>query len=248
MAGATIIEAASLTHRNGARSLALDDLSFAIGRGEIFCLLGGSGAGKTTAVNLFMSRWMPTAGRASVTGIDCSADPMGVRHQTVFVTPEMSFHHDLSARDNAVFFARMAGVRHRSLRDAVEDAMRSVGIADRHFDRPLAELGRADSTLLWLALATLREAPAVIMDDPTAGLDAEGTRMVTEALLELRQSDRAILVTTADVHFATQVSDRIAVLRSGRKTIEETPAGLLQQNINEFFMVYAGPPAGASAP
>ena len=238
--GPAIIEARSLTHWYGSQGLALDDLSFVVGRGEVFCLLGGSGAGKTTTANLFMSHYVPRAGRASICGLDCAVDPIAVRRQAVFVTPNMSFHPQFSAFDNLMLFARMAGVCRPSHPDAAEDAMRSVGIADRCFDQPLAELGRAISVLLWLALVNLRDAPAVIMDEPTAGVDAEGARLATEALRDLRQFNRAVLVTTADAHFATQVGDRIAVLRSGRKTSEQTPAELLQRNLNEFFVMYSG--------
>jgi ABC-2 type transport system ATP-binding protein len=146
-----------------------------------------------------------------------------------------------------MFFARVGGVYDRPIREAAEDAMRSVGIADRYFNRPLGEQSRAISVLLWLALATMRDAQALILDEPTTGLNSEDTRRVIEALREQRDAKRAVLITTADLHFATRAGDRVAVLRAGRKILEQGAEGFLGQSLTELLLTYADLPSGATA-
>jgi ABC-type multidrug transport system ATPase subunit len=159
-----------------------------------------------------------------------------VRRKSVFVTPKISAYLEVSLIDNLMFFARLGGFRDRSTRERAEDAMRGVGIADRCFERPLGDQGPAISVLFWLALATLRDAPALIMDEPTAGLNTEDTELVLEAVREQRDAKRAVLIATADVRFATHVGDRVGVLTAGRKVIERGPGGLLGQNLTEFLL------------
>ena len=118
--------------------------------------------------------------------------------------------------------------------------MRRVGVPEKGFSDVAARL-RPDLALrLWLAIALLRETPALILEEPAYGLDARGTSEVQEALRELRGDGRAILISTSDVPFAIDVADRIAVLKSGKKVVEKRRQDLIGSGLTEFYLEHVG--------
>jgi ABC-2 type transport system ATP-binding protein len=239
-----MIESRGLSKRFGGGPLVVDDVTMRVGRGETYCLLGMPGSGKTTIVEIFRAALTPTAGTAMIGGVDCLEDPVEVRRHTLFVTPRTSLVPGLSVRANVEFFCRVAGASCVATRGAVENALRRVGLPERVFDLRAQLLDRREaSVLVWLAVGWLREVPTVVLDDPSANLDARGTEWVADTVQEYRTAGKAILITTSDVFFATTVGTRIGVLREGRQEAEYRPDEITHENLANFYVEYLGRPA-----
>jgi len=234
-----VIEARNLTKRFRPDALALEDLSFTVSGGEIYCLLGPTGAGKTTTVDLFLGDLLPTSGTARVQETICAEDPAAARRRAVFVTRRARGYGTLTMRQNVEFFARMAGTP-RVDRRAVDNALRRAAVAERDFDRPVDALPKSAVTFLWVAVAVLRDTPALIWDDPTVGLEGRAIAELHECLWQLRAEGKAILVATADVAFGSQVGDRVGVLRAGQKIAEHTPSQLADLTMANFYGEWEG--------
>jgi len=247
--GGFLIEARGLSKRFGSGPLALDDVGFVVGEGEILCLLGNPGAGKTTLTGMFWSAVKPTRGEALVHGFNAALQPLEVKQAATFITANGAFHSTWTARKNVTFLTRMAGVQLPASRKPIEMSMRRVGVRDRDFDRPMRELAPGVSVLLWLAVAAARDTQAVILDDPTIRLTSHEASDVQDGLLELKQRGKAILLATSDVTLATAVADRIGILRAGRLGAERTRPQWLGQHLTELYVEYMErphPPGGAT--
>src|SRR5512137_2146215 len=123
--GKPLLKAEDLSKRYEDGILALDHLNLNVGAGEVYCLLGANGAGKTTAINLFLNFIEPTSGQALINGIDCARAPLEAKRYVSFVSENVMLYGNFTARQNLDFFARLAGRRNMS-REDYNMAMRKV--------------------------------------------------------------------------------------------------------------------------
>jgi ABC-2 type transport system ATP-binding protein len=242
---AAVIDASDITVRRRKDRLALDHVSFAVEPGSVYALLGGRGAGKTTVADAFRGVVKLTAGRASIDGRDAAAEPREVRRRAAFVARTGTLYPDLTPRQNARLFARMAGTA--ASRTDIDTALRRMGVPDRAFDAPAGRLEPDVRVLASLAVAYVRRVQALILDDPAEGLDELSVEDLQEALDEFRRAGVAILLTTSRIPLAASVADRVGILRSGSLATECTPKELLGQSLPQFLLDFAGSRSGAAA-
>lgn len=235
-----LIKAASLTKRYPPETGAVENVSFVVNPGEIYVLLGGTRAGKTTVVNIFLGAVAPTGGAATIAGVDVGTRPMDARRLAAFVGPTSALYADMTARQNVEFFARMAGAAVVTRR-VVDNAMRRVGIPERCFDRSVRNLGRGRSIGLWLAVGSVRDVKAMILDDPTAGLDPAAATEVRDNLLDVGRGGTALLITSSDVLLAAHTANRVGMLRQGRLVAEQSRPELSHQHLTDFLLEYSVP-------
>jgi ABC-type multidrug transport system ATPase subunit len=209
-----VIEAQALSVRP-AGGPAIADVTFTVLPGEVLCLVGRPNGGQSTIVDTFAGRIRPYRGFASIAGLSCSDRPLDVRRVAAFVSPNQSWHLDLDARTNLAFFAELGGISTRHLGPRINNAMRMVGIADRLFSSRVASLSAGARCLLWLALAHMRECPAVLIQEPTMNVDEESWTLLAEAIYDLRTIGRAVMVTTFDEPFAQHAGTRVVAVQLG---------------------------------
>lgn len=235
------IEAIALTKRVGPDRFAVDRLSFLVEAGELYCLLGAQGAGKTTAINLLVGLTRPTSGHARVAGFDPFVRPVDVKQQVSLVSVRNALYPGMSARQNVEFFTTL-GTSRSIARPAIVDAMRQYGIAERHFETPVAALPQESRLSLWLAISFLRDVPIIILDEPSFGLDSRASADLQEYLLDFKRRGKALLLATTDMFLASQVSDRIGILKQGQKIAEQSGSQMLGLSLNELYFDYTGRP------
>jgi ABC-2 type transport system ATP-binding protein len=148
----------------------------------------------------------------------------------------------MSVLQNLEFFSRLGGSRQPFDRNAARNALRAVGIPERAFDVDLGSLNRETEMLVSFAVAKLRDTPVIVADEPAAGLDSRAAAHLQEQLLEQKEQDKAILIATADVLMASQVADRIAIIKRGKKVAERTRAQVLGLSLAELYLDYVGRP------
>jgi ABC-2 type transport system ATP-binding protein len=232
-----MIRAVDLSKRYDDGTLALDALSFTVEPGEIYCLLGVPGSGKTTALNLFLGFTPPTAGRALVDGVDAARSPREARRHLAYLTADVAFYDRLSALQNLEFFARLGG-RFDLDRESYAMALREVGLPERTFASKVAAYTRGMRQKLGLAAAIVKDAPALLLDAPMTGVDAQTTGEMFEVLELLRDRGKAILLATDDLFHAKRLATKAGVLKEGRKVLACSREELRAQSLESLYLDY----------
>lgn len=210
-----IIQTEQLTRRFGDRT-AVDSVSLNIEPGEVFGLLGPNGAGKTTLVRLLNGILTPSGGSARINGCDPITDGDKVRAQTGVLTETPSIYERLTARDNLRFFGTLYNVPEADLDRRVNELLGRFGLQDRSNER-VGGYSKGMKQRLALARTLIHQPKILYFDEPTAGLDPEAARDVTELIQELsRQDGRTVFLCTHNLDEAGRLCDRVAIINQGR--------------------------------
>lgn len=212
--------AQALTKDHGTHRV-LDNLDFTVKRGEIYCLLGANGAGKSTTIKLFLGFLKPTSGSAKVDGLDVQSQPQAVRRRLLYIPETVTLYDELTGYENLDYFARLAGVEDRSPA-RLRDALHAAGVAPGAFGRRVGHYSKGMRQKVGIALALVKDAKALLLDEPTSGLDPEASAEFHELLVSLRDRGAAILMATHDLFRAREVATTIGLMQAGRlrRTLE----------------------------
>jgi ABC-2 type transport system ATP-binding protein len=232
-----MIEAIDLTKRYDETQLALDALNLKVSAGEIYFLLGANGAGKTTVINIFLNFVEPTSGRASINQIDATKEPLEAKKYLAYVSEDLMLYGNFTARQNLDFFAKLGG-QHGLKKDDCYQVLREVGLEERAFEQKVKEFSKGMRQKVGLAIAIVKDAPAILLDEPTSGLDPKIGAELMETLDQLRARGKAILVATHDIFRATEIADRIGIMKEGRKVMERTREELEQEDLQTLYLDY----------
>ena len=216
MSGAAAIEVSHLSKVFGGRS-AVDDVSFSVGKGEVFGFLGPNGAGKTTTVRMLGTLIAPTSGSASVAGIPLGpAGEAEIRQRISITTEAPGLYKRLTVAENLDFFARLYGLPGRQAR--IFEALSAVGLADRADDL-CGSLSKGLKQRASLARSLLNEPEVMFLDEPTSGLDPVAAHDVLELVNGLRKRGVTVFLTTHRLDEAERLCDRVAILNTRLRTI-----------------------------
>jgi ABC-2 type transport system ATP-binding protein len=191
-------------------TVALRDVDLTIGRGEVFGYLGPNGAGKTTTLRLLMGMLRPTAGRATVLGMDAWRDAVTVHRRVGYLPGEPAYYGRLTGRQHVSYF--------RHLRGDADDKL-AVLLADRlhlDLDRPARELSKGNRQKLSVVLALMSGPDLLVLDEPTTGLDPIVQQEFHALLRELTAGGGSVLLSSHVLGEVQRVADRIGVVRAGR--------------------------------
>ncbi len=212
-------------HKCFGRTIAVDNLSLEVRRGEIFGLLGPNGAGKSTTVHLSVGLLEPDRGSVIIEGLGAPTSPE-VR-ASIGVAPQMlSLYGPLSGVENLAFFGRMYGLSGRQLADRMRSALEFVGLTDRRSDLVRNYSGGMKRRLN-LAAAILHEPELILLDEPTVGVDPQSRNSIFENILNLKKCGRTIVYTTHYMEEAERICDRVGIMDHGKMLALDTVPGLL---------------------
>jgi ABC-2 type transport system ATP-binding protein len=202
-----------LTKRFG-EFVAVDDLTFEVGQGEVFGFLGSNGAGKSTTIRMLCGLLKPTSGTALVGGVDVSRDPEGVKRRIGYMSQRFSLYERLTVDQNIRFFGGIYGLDRARLEARRRFVLDMAGLAGRENTRA-AELAGGWRQRLALGCAILHEPPIVFLDEPTGGVDPLSRREFWNLIDRLSAAGVTVLVTT---HYLDEAEHcrRIAIIHGGR--------------------------------
>ncbi|MDD7967572.1 ABC transporter ATP-binding protein [Actinomycetospora lemnae] len=224
---APAVEVADLVKRYGRSSTpAVDGLSFAVRRGEVFGLLGPNGAGKTTTVGVLTTRVTKTSGRATVAGIDVAADPVAARAVLGVVPQRPNLDRSLDARGNLVWHAAYHGVPRARRRALADELLERMGLADKATTNP-DELSGGQAQRLIIARGLMHDPRVLFLDEPSTGLDPQARLFVHDRVAELAASGVTVVLTTHDMDEAAKLADRVGIVDHGRLLALDTPSALV---------------------
>ncbi len=237
------LQTVELTKRYEDGTLALDRVSFEVGPGRIYAMLGGNGAGKTTTLNLFLGFIEPTSGEALIDGIATHVDPLRAKERIAYVSENVALYPHFTALQNLDFFVRLGG-RNDLDREQLSAALDRVGLERQAHGKRLKGFSKGMRQKCALAIAILKDAPAILLDEPTSGLDPKAGMEFTQLLGELRDEGKAILMSTHDIFRAKQIADRVGIMDRGRLVAERQQAELEGEDLEALYVRYmAGPSA-----
>jgi len=232
-----MIEAVNLTKRYEDDLLALDALNLRVEPGEIYCLLGANGAGKTTTINIFLDFIRPTSGQALLNGTDVTANPLEAKKHVSYLPENVMLYPNFTARQNLDYFARLGGRRNLG-KDDYYMALRESGLPEKAFEQKIRDLSKGMRQKVGIAIAIVKDAPALFLDEPTSGLDPKAGAEFTETLMELRGKGKAILMSTHDIFRAKDIADRVGIMKEGRKVMERSREELKIENLEKLYLDY----------
>ena len=207
---------------------ALDGVSFTISKSEILGLLGPNGAGKTTMIKMLCTLVQPSSGDAYVNGFSIMKAPGKVRENLgVTLTGERTLYWKLTGKENLEYFAALYHMNRKESAKRIEYLLDLVGLKDRA-DTYVENYSTGMRIRLSFAKALLHDAPVLLFDEPTLGLDPQSSRLIREMILDLRKKGHAILLTTHYMEEADLLSDRVAIIDHGKIIAMAAPSALKQ--------------------
>jgi len=213
MSAPSAIAVRDLTRRFG-DFVAVDRVSFDVGHGEIFGFLGANGAGKSTTIRMLCGLLKPTAGSATVGGVDVGGDPEGVKHRIGYMSQKFSLYERLTVDQNIEFFGGLYGLDRGRRQARRRYVIEMAGLEGREQTRA-RDLAGGYRQRLALGCAILHEPPILFLDEPTGGVDPLSRRQFWRLIDGLSVSGVSILVTT---HYLDEAEycRRLAIIHAGR--------------------------------
>lgn len=203
----------------------IEGLSFACEPGKVYGLLGPNGAGKTTLLNLITGLYRPTSGTVWVVGLDPVRDARKVRREIGLVPQETSLYPELSALENLRFHAALYLDDQRMAERRIDEVLELVDLADRAKD-PVGAYSGGMKRRLALGRAMLADPRILLLDEPTLGVDVQGTHRIWDYVRRFKGEGRTVLVSTNVMAEADALADEILLLDHGRKVRFGTPEAL----------------------
>ena len=227
-----MIQASNLGKKFGPLQ-ALADVSFDLAQGEWAALLGPNGAGKTTLIRILAALTRPNSGRACVAGVGSDENPDAIRRRIGVVSHQPLLYGDLSAWENLKFYASMFGVSQPTER--IETLLTQTGLWLRRQDA-VRTFSRGMQQRLALARAMLHEPSVLLLDEPFTGLDVNAAGLLTDFMEQAIRRHVTVLMTTHDVEYALNHSQRILVLVKGRLLLNEASGETTSAQVAELLL------------
>lgn len=235
--GSAMLEARDLTKRYEDGVLGLDHVSFNVPAGQVYAMLGANGAGKTTTINLFLNFIEPTEGEASIAGFVTHREPLAAKARVAFVSENVMLYPQFTALQNVDYFARLGG-KTEYTKDDYSRVLLRVGLQEEAHNKRLKGFSKGMRQKCGIAIAILKDAPAILLDEPTSGLDPKAGFEFMQLLHSLREEGKAILMSTHDIFRAKEVADTVGIMKQGQLVMQRTHAELAGENLEELYMHY----------
>src|SRR5690606_5097690 len=218
----------------------LKDINLEIYEGEIFGLLGPSGAGKTTLVKQLSGLDTPTSGENYI--FQEKMPDLKLINRIGYMAQSDALYEELSAKENLQFFAELYGLKGTKQSQRIKEVMKLVQLLD-HINKPISTYSGGMKRRLSLAIALLHEPEILILDEPTVGIDPVLRKSIWGAFYELKQQGTTLIVTTHVMDEADKC-DRLGLIREGKLIAVGTPQQLKEEtkttSIEDAFLAYGG--------
>jgi len=231
------IEVNQIAKRYG-KVQALDEVSFSVGKGEMFGLIGPDGAGKTSMFRILCSLLLPDRGTATVDGFDVVTQMREVRRRVGYMPGRFSLYQDLTVEENLKFFATLFGTTIDEGYDAIKVIYSQI---ERFKDRKAGALSGGMKQKLALSCALVHQPSVLFLDEPTTGVDPVSRKELWEMLLMLKERNITIMASTPYLD-EVRCCERVAFLDQGKVRGIDTPEKILE----EFRDIFMPPPISSA--
>jgi heme exporter protein A len=217
--------------------VALREVDLLVPEGAFLSVFGPNGAGKTTLLAVLATIARPTEGRVAVFGHDTLADGALVRSQVGLVSHDSFAYDNLTALENLLFYGRLYGIGDAGERS--HDMLDSLGLYGRRNDL-VCHFSQGMRQRLAIARALLHDPRLLLLDEPFSGLDIHAASTLSELLASFYSERRTVVMATHRLEEGLSLSDRLAILASGRLVFERPTAGLSADALQEIYLRHVG--------
>ncbi|WP_255651163.1 ABC transporter ATP-binding protein [Cesiribacter sp. SM1] len=216
--------------------LALKDLNLQIRPGEIFCLLGQNGAGKSTTINLFLGFLKPTSGAAYIKGLEVASNLTKVKEYLAYIPENVMLYPNLTGLENLSLFSSLAGFEYS--KDELMRYLLQAGLPAEAASRRVGGYSKGMRQKVGVAIAVAKHAQVLLLDEPTSGLDPKASNEFSELLLGLSASGTAIFMATHDIFRSKEVGTRVGIMREGELVDVLSAAELNANELEKLYLNY----------
>lgn len=239
-----MIKVEALTRSFG-KIRALDGISFEAPRGRITGLLGPNGAGKSTCLRILSTVMAADSGRALIDGLDVKTDSLAVRRLIGVLPHGSGLYPQLTAAENIRYYGELHGLENGPLTKRVDELVERLDLGEIA-DRRAKGFSQGERTRVALARALVNKPAYLILDEPTSGLDVMATRDLRQWLMELKDRDCCILLSSHVMQEIAALADDIVIIAHGRLAARGTPAELRESfGENDLEQVFVDAVGGA---
>jgi ABC-2 type transport system ATP-binding protein len=190
-------------------------LTLQIGEGEVFGFLGPNGAGKTTTLLMIMGFTEPTFGIVRVNGFDPVREPIKVKSVVGYMPEKVGFYDDLTPRENLEYTGRLNGLGGKVLNGRIDHLLQVVGLADKSKEL-VGRLSHGMKQRLGIADVMVKEPKVAIFDEPTSGIDPEGTEQVLTLIQDMAKQKVTVLISSHQLHQVQRICTQVGIFSKGQ--------------------------------
>lgn len=192
---------------------AVNNMSFNVKEGEILCLLGANGAGKSTTINMLLNFTNPSSGTAIINGLDVVKNPIKTKEFLTYIPENLMLYPTLTAIENLDYFTKLSGKKFDT--SELQLYLNEAGLQEEAHRKRVKTFSKGMRQKVGIALAIAKESKVLLLDEPTSGLDPKSSNEFMELLTKMKNDGVAILMATHDLFRAKEVSTHIGIMRSG---------------------------------
>jgi ABC-2 type transport system ATP-binding protein len=229
-----VITTERLTKRYG-QHRGIEELDLEVQAGEIFGFLGPNGAGKTTTMRILLDLIRPTSGRATVFGIETTADPVAIHRQVGYLPGEFDLYDRLTGADTIAYFANLRGGVDKSYVSNLVERL------DLDPSRRFKEYSKGNKQKVGLVVALQHRPSLLILDEPTSGLDPLVQQAFFEVVRQAREEGRTIFLSSHIIDEVDRTCDRVAIIREGRLVQVDRIEAIRQLAYHHVELVFRAP-------
>jgi ABC-2 type transport system ATP-binding protein len=193
--------------------VALNNLNLTINEGNIYCLLGANGAGKSTTINLFLNFIEPTNGEARINGMCVHRNSLESKKYLTYIPENLMLYPMLSGFENLEFFCGLSGKKYP--KDQLISFLREAGLQENFIHKRVSTYSKGMRQKVGIALAIAKDAKVLLLDEPTSGLDPKASNEFSELLLKMKAKGVATLMATHDIFRAKETGTHIGIMKQG---------------------------------
>ena len=220
---------------------AVNNISFEVGKGEIFGFLGANGAGKTTAIKMLCGLLTPTSGKATVAGFDIFKQSESIKRTIGYMSQKFSLYGDLTVWENIRLYAGIYGLTNKEIKERGEELIKALDITE-YANKLVVGLPLGFKQKLAYSVAVIHNPQIVFLDEPTGGVDPITRRQFWEMIYQASERGTTVFVTT---HYMDEAEycDRVSIMVDGAIKALDTPAALKKTynvaSMDEVFLYLA---------
>jgi len=238
-----VVETKNLTKRYREK-LAVNSLNLTIEEGEVFGFLGPNGAGKTTTILMLLGLTEPTSGQVSVCGFNPTRQALEVKRRVGYLPESPGFYDDISAKENLLYMARLNRIPEDEARRRTAQVLDQVGLSDDG-RRLVREFSRGMKQRLGIAEVLVKNPKAIILDEPTLGIDPDGAIRILEMIKNLnREHGLTVMLSSHQLQQVQEICNRVGIIVKGKLIVhgqmDELGKSILKGRQWNFFLEVSG--------